>query len=61
MRRGQRSLVHFVAECRVCGWRTEDYIKGPKQAAGHAARTGHRVVGDAGYMVEYGRRRQSSR
>lgn len=47
-------LIHFIAECTVCRWNTEDHIKGQEKASQHALRTGHLVKAEAGYAVEYG-------
>ena len=52
--RYKKSLIHFVADCKVCGERWEDYLTGQKQASEHARKTGHKVIADLGYVVEYG-------
>jgi len=54
-------LVHYIAECTVCGWGTEDYINGQKKASQHATRTGHLVKAEAGYAVEYGNKTVSNK
>lgn len=52
--RHRKALVHFIANCTVCDWRTQDYQTGQKKAAAHARSTGHRVIADLGYVIEYG-------
>ena len=37
-------LVHGVAECRDCGWRTEQYKNAQATAARHAQAHGHKVA-----------------
>jgi hypothetical protein len=49
-----KALVHFVADCKVCGKHWEDYMTGQNLASEHAKKTGHRVMADLGYVVEYG-------
>lgn len=48
-----RGLVHGIAECKKCSWRCEDYLTVQKLAAHHARKTGHKVIVDLGYVVEY--------
>ena len=51
---GHKGLIHGIAECTVCGWREENYLVVQKRAPAHARTTGHRVMADLGYVVEYG-------
>ena len=57
LRRGSRAvhrnLIHFIAECTVCDWWSEDYIHGQQLASRHATRTGHLVKAEAGYSIKY--------
>lgn len=46
-------LIHFIADCTVCGLRWEDYRTGQKSASAHAMKTGHKVLADVGYAVVY--------
>lgn len=48
-----KSLIHFVADCMVCGKHWEDYLTGQKLAAEHARKTGHKVSAEEGYAVTY--------
>ena len=50
----KKGLIHAIADCTVCGKHWEDYRTAQKKAAAHAAKTGHKVIIDLGYMVEYG-------
>jgi hypothetical protein len=52
-RRHRQFLVRFLAECQDCKWSTQDHEHGPRNASRHAARTGHRIEGEAGYAVRY--------
>lgn len=49
-----KALVHVIADCKVCGKHWEDYLTAQKLAAAHARKTGHKVIADLGYVVEYG-------
>jgi len=46
-------VVHVVAECKDCNWRTESYKNGQAIAAKHAKKYKHVVIVDVGLMVEY--------
>jgi len=46
-------VVHGIAECEDCGWRTEEYKNAQATAAIHAKRHGHRVVGELGIDFSY--------
>ena len=50
----KKGLIHAIADCTVCGKHWEDYMTAQKLAAAHARRTGHKVIVDLGYVVEYG-------
>ena len=52
--RRRKALVHFIANCTVCNWETQDYQTGQKEAAAHAQNTGHQVTADLGYTCSYG-------
>lgn len=54
----KRHLIGFVAHCNDCEWSTDDYEKGQRLAYRHASIKGHRVSGDATYMVVYDGRKQ---
>ena len=58
MRKSNRSpakgLIHGIAHCRDCKWQNENYLTVQREAAKHARITGHRVMADLGYVVEYG-------
>lgn len=47
-------LTHFIAECKDCSWESTDYLEGPRKAAEHARKTGHRIDAEKGYAVRYG-------
>lgn len=48
-----KALVHAVAECNDCKWRSDDYLTAQQEARTHAVRNGHRVKIDLGYCGEY--------
>ena len=50
----KKELFHAIADCTVCGKRWENYLTAQKHAAEHARKTGHKVIVDLGYLVEYG-------
>ena len=67
----KKGLIHAIAICTVCDWRSEEYCTAEKRAAGHVRETGHTVRMDTGYIYEYeavpqskggrhGRRKESS-
>ncbi len=47
-------LVHAIAECTICGKTFQDYLTTHDRAREHARKTGHKVIGEAGYLFEYG-------
>ena len=49
----KKHLVHFIAECTDCNWKTEDFMKGQRSASQHAQRYCHLVRGEEGYYVQY--------
>lgn len=52
----RRELIHGIADCKACGWRCENYRTVQRESAQHARETGHIVIVDLGYYVEYRRR-----
>lgn len=50
----RKNLVHFIADCKVCGKHWENHLTGQRLASEHARKTGHRVIADLGFVVEYG-------
>ncbi len=46
-------VVHVIAECKDCNWRTESYKNGQAIAAKHAKENKHVVTVDVGLVVEY--------
>jgi hypothetical protein len=46
-------VVHVIAECKDCDWRTESYKNGQAIAAKHAKKYEHVVIVDVGLVVEY--------
>ena len=36
-------ITHCIAECVMCRWRNEDYMKAGRCAADHVRKTGHSV------------------
>ena len=46
-------VVHVIAECKECEWRTESYKNGQAIAAKHAKKYEHVVIVDVGLVVEY--------
>ena len=49
-----KGLSHAIADCRSCGKHWENYVTAQRLAAIHAKQTGHHVVIDLGFVVEYG-------
>jgi len=47
----RKSLVHGIAECKVCAWRCEDYLTVQRKAADHARHKGHVVIVELGYAM----------
>lgn len=37
------TVIHVIAQCAGCSWRSEDYVNGEKDARIHNRDTGHRV------------------
>lgn len=52
-------VVHCIAECEDCGWRTENYKNGQATAAIHAKSHGHRVHVEIGIAGHYDGRKQN--
>jgi len=50
----RKALIHAIADCKVCGAHWDDYLTTQKLAAAHSRRTGHTVIADLGYTVQYG-------
>lgn len=48
-----KSLVHAIFDCCVCGMRFENYLTAQNSARQHAKQTGHRVQGETGFAVSY--------
>lgn len=49
----KKGLIHAIAECKDCNGRWEWFLTAQKLAAAHAKKTGHRVILELGYFVEY--------
>jgi len=47
----RKGLIHGIAECMECKWRSEDYLTIQKQARAHVVQTGHHVEMELGYRV----------
>lgn len=47
------NVVHGLAECVTCGWRTESYKNAQANAARHARSKGHLVKGELGVAFTY--------
>lgn len=45
--------VHVILRCMDCDWDTQDFIEGPKLASKHHNETGHHIVGEYGYAVDW--------
>lgn len=50
-------VVHGLAECEDCGWKTASYKNAQALAAIHAKRYGHTVRGELGISFSYDGRR----
>ena len=46
-------VVHIIAECKDCDWRTESHKNGQAIAAKHAKKYKHLVTVEIGIVVEY--------
>ena len=46
-------VVHGLAECLDCGWKTDSYKNAQAIASIHAKKHGHRVIGELGIRFEY--------
>ena len=46
-------VVHAIAECETCGWRTDNYKNAQANAARHAKAHGHKVVVEVGTVGTY--------
>ena len=46
-------VVHGIAACEDCGWRTESYKNAQAIAAKHAKKYGHKVNGELGISFNY--------
>ena len=46
-------VIHVVAECEDCDWRTEEYKNGQAIAAKHAKSKNHKVRVEVGLVFEY--------
>jgi hypothetical protein len=55
----RKGLVHAIADCTVCGKHWENYLTAQKNAAQHTRKTGHKVIVDLGYSVDYTRKKSS--
>lgn len=47
------SIVHGIAECSTCGWKTQSYKNAQANAARHARVHGHKVLGELGIAFGY--------
>lgn len=46
-------VVHGIAECQTCGWKTQSYKNAQALAAKHAKKYGHRVEGEVACAYTY--------
>jgi hypothetical protein len=51
-------VVHGVAECEDCDWKTGSYKNAQAIAAKHAKKYGHKVRGELGISFEYDGRKE---
>jgi len=51
-------VVHGIAECEDCEWRTESYKNAQAIASIHAKKHGHRVTGELGITFSYNGREE---
>ena len=54
----RKNLLHLIATCNDCNWHCEDYINGQRKTREHANRTGHNVVMELAYDVEYNEQKE---
>ena len=52
-----KSLIHAIADCSDCKFVDEYYLTAQKSGRQHHLKTGHRVILDLGYYMEYERRK----
>lgn len=52
-------VVHGIAECEDCGWRTESYKNAQAISKIHAKRHGHKVSGELGIAFSYDGRKEA--
>lgn len=48
-----KQVVHVLADCLDCGWKTDDYLKGIKKVIAHANDRRHKVSWDVGLSGVY--------
>ena len=53
-------VVHGLAECEDCDWKTASYKNAQAIAARHAKTHGHKVVGELGISFEYDGRKEAA-
>jgi len=46
-------VIHVIAECQDCDWKTDSYKNGQAIAAKHAKTKRHKVLVDVGLVFEY--------
>ena len=39
-----RRIIHVVATCCDCDWKSQDYLTARRKAYAHALKTGHKVI-----------------
>lgn len=52
---GRKYIIHRIADCHECDWRSDDY-KDKRMGAkcrAHAAKTGHKVSYETGTAITY--------
>ena len=50
-------VIHGLAECEDCDWKTESYKNAQAIAKIHAMKYGHKVRGDLGIAFSYDERK----
>ena len=46
-------IIHGIAECEDCNWKTASYKNVQAISATHARKYNHKVIGDLGITFEY--------
>ncbi len=57
----EQGIIHAIAECRDCGWRSEDYQKAREIGRKHAKEFRHCVAVEIGWVILFDAREEKGK